>query len=202
MGGTALAGFGKKTVGDVKRALPETAASNIPIIGGLGSLIPVGNLIPALTGQEGDRPTTRKRRYYMHFGKQGWEFINWFKDAPRALFGKTSMPVQRMYEGLFGRNVATGWEMPFADKGFWERWLSLDGEKSALINLGNAFVPFSAMGIQRSPEAGLLVAAGPISKGMSKTRAKKEMAAIFSQWADADTYVGNFYGRPWGIHGP
>lgn len=187
--GTAAAGYGRKTVGDVKRALPGSV--------GAGPLsIPVGILIPALTGQEGDRPTSRKRRYYMHFGKQGWEDISWFKNPFRAMMSKTSMPLQRLYEGLFGTGISTGWDMPFKDKGFWERWVSLDGDNSAFINLANSMVPFTVAGTRRSPEVGALAMFGPTGKGMSKTMAEREMAKMFKEWGNSESYIAKHKGVP------
>ena len=175
-----MSGAYGKTIGEAKRTAPGF----------------IGNMIPALTGDEGERTTTGRRRYYMRFAKQGWEEVNWFKEPIRALFSKSSMPVQRLFEGLTGRGMATGWEMPFEDKGFWERWFSLDGEKSATLNMFKALVPFSVMGMNRNPEVGILSAVGPVSKGISKTAATKEMAKIFMDWADSETFISKYRGKP------
>ena len=152
-------------------------------------------LVPALTGDEGDMTSSRKRRYYMHFGKQGWEVAGWFEDPVKSMLGKLSMPVQRVLEGIFGITPSMGWEKDFKDLGFWERWTSLTPGKSALVGLGGAMVPFSLSGTMRSPEAGFLNAVGPIGKGMSKTRAEKEMARMFQEWGDDDSYAGKMRGR-------
>ena len=176
---------GLPTLGDIKRKLPESV---------LG-IIPVGSLIPGITGQEGETPTTRRRRYYMHLGKQGWEVAGWFENPSQSFLSKLSMPAQRILEGILGVTPSMGWEKPFADMGFWERWTSLDPRKSALTNLGGAFVPFSAMSMQRSPEAGAITMLGPVSKGTSKTAAEKSMAKALSNWADADSVVAIGKGR-------
>jgi hypothetical protein len=164
---------GLPSLGDIKK-------KNIPVI---------SSLIPALTGQEGDQATTRKRRYYMHLGKQGWEIAGWFENPAKSFLSKMSMPAQRILEGVLGITPSMGWEMPFAETGFWERWTSLDPEKSALLNLTGAVMPFSVMSLERAPEAGAISLFGPISKGISKTRAINDMAAEFTRWADADSYI-------------
>ena len=175
------------TWGELKKKLPESI---------LGGAIPLGSLIPAATGQEGKATTTRKRRYYMNFGKQGWEVARWFEEPSQSFLSKMSMPAQKIVEGILGVTPGTGWEKPFADMTFWERWTSLDPEKSAAINLASAFVPFSVAGLERNPEAGALSMVGVVSKGISRTRASDEMAKMFHEWADAETYVARIKGRP------
>ena len=140
--------------------------------------------------------TTRKRRYYMNLGKQGWEVARWFANPIGSFLAKMSLPAQKMLEGILGVNPASGFDTPFADMSFWERWTSLDGEKSALLNLGKAWLPFSYQGVIRNPEAGALSAVGVVSKGISKTAAVKEMATMFSQWADADGYAAMVKANP------
>ena len=169
----------------LKRKLPETV---------LG--LPFGALLPGLTGQEGPMTTTRKRRYYGHFGKQGWEIAGWLANPVRAALSKMSMPAQKMLEGVLGISPATGWAKPWGELGFWERWLSLDPETSATLNLGTAFLPFSMVAARRTPEAGALTALMPVGKGISKTRARKDMAKMFAEWADAKTYSARHAGRP------
>jgi hypothetical protein len=132
----------------------------------------------------------------MHFGKQGWEDVAWFKNPFRAMMAKTSMPLQRLFEGLFGVGISTGWDMPFKDKGFWERWVSLDGENSAFINLANSMVPFTVAGTRRSPEVGALAMFGPTGKGMSKTMAEREMAKMFMEWGNSESYIAKHKGVP------
>jgi hypothetical protein len=189
----AMAGWGGKTLGDVKK-------TTLPAIGQGPLAVPVGNLIPALTGQEGPaNTTTRMRRYYFNLGKQGWEVAGWFADPFSTFLGKMSMPAQRMIEGVFGKSPGTGMDMPFKDVSFWKRWLSIDSEKSASLNLVRAFTPFSAMGVAQKPEAGLLSAVGVTSKGMSKTAAIKKMAERFTEWANADSYMALLRGRPYAL---
>ena len=151
---------------------------------------------PALTGDEGATRTTGKRRYYAHMGKQGWEVAGWFQNPVKSFLGKMSMPAQRLLEGLFGFTPSMGWEKEWKDLGFWEPWTTLDLEKSALLNMFGVVVPFSAAGMYRSPEAGAVSMFMPVSKGMSKTRAEKEMARVFEDWGSAEGYVANWKGRP------
>jgi hypothetical protein len=182
---TWLAGLSGKTLGEAKESLPESVMG-----------LPVGALIPANTGQEGSMPTTRRRRYYMNLGKQGWEVARWFENPTGSFLSKMSLPAQKMLEGILGVNPASGFDTPFAESSFWDRWTSLDGDKSALLNLGKAWLPFSYQGTMRNPETGALSAVGVISKGTSKTTAVKEMASMFSQWADADGYAAMVKANP------
>lgn len=184
-GATLLGGLGNKSLGDAKKAMPETIAG-----------LPFGALIPAITGQEGDMVTTRKRRYYARGGKQGWEIARWFENPIGSFLSKMSLPAQKIMEGVLGVNPASGFDMPFSEMSQWERWTSLDGEKSALLNMGTAWLPFSYQGIIQNPEAGVLSTATAISKGTSKTQAVKEMATMFSQWADADGYAAMMKANP------
>jgi len=48
----------------------------------------------------------------------------------------------------------------------------------------------------RNPEAGVLPAVLAISKGASKTTAVKQMATMFSEWADADGYAAMMKANP------
>lgn len=168
------------TWGDVKKM-------EIPVI---------STLIPGLTGQEGEMVSSRKRRYYMHMGKQGWEVAGWFTNPTASFLSKMSMPAQKILEGVLGVNPSMGWDKEWKDTGFWERWTSLDPEKSALLNLTGAVLPFSFMGAARNPEIGALAAIGPAGKGISKTRAEKEMAQMFMEWGEAETFVAKHKGKP------
>ena len=44
--------------------------------------------------------------------------------------------------------------------------------------------------------AGVLTALMPVGKGISKTRARKDMTKMFAEWADAKTYSARHAGRP------
>ena len=156
----------------------------------------LGSVIPALSGQEGEMTSTRRRRYYAHMGKQGWEVAGWFEDPVKSFLGKLSMPAQRGLEGVLGITPSMGWEKDWKDLGFWERWTTLDPDKSALLNMFGAVVPFSLAGVSRSPEAGIINAIMPVGKGMSKTRAEKEMARMFVEWGDSEAYAAKWKGRP------
>ena len=155
----------------------------------------LGGLLPAYTGSDranttgGLNNTTGKwqgRHYYMHFGKQGWEFFRWFQDPQGQFFSKLSMPTQRMLEGIFGRSLS--WldhELPWSEMGFAERWLnpSLD---SATANMVKAFLPFTLTGVTDRGDAGVLSAFGPIQMGASGTATQDKLVKVLREWAFND----------------
>ena len=150
----------------------------------------LGAVLPMYTGS--DRANRQHgafsngRHYYMHFGKQGWEFLRWFNDPIGQFFSKLSMPTQRILDGLWGRSLS--WldhELPWSDMGFAERWLtpSLD---SATANLVKAFLPFTLAGLTDRNDAGFLSAVGPIQMGASDASIKDEMAKVLKAYAFND----------------
>lgn len=146
----------------------------------------LGSALPLYTGSDRTNLTTRQRHYYMHFGKQGWEFFRWFNEPDKQFFSKLSMPTQRILEGVLGRNLSfLEHELPFADQGVFERWLNptLDG---ATFNFCKAFLPFSVSGLQSFGDAGLLPIFGPVSMGASRTAINDRLVAALSKWAYND----------------
>ena len=173
-----LNGFGK--------ALNAVATNlkSVPLLGGL---------VPSYTGGDTANKTTRNRRYYMHFGKQGWEFFRWFTDPGQQLFSKLSMPVQRMSEGVFGRNLSyLDRELAWEKYGPVERWLTADG---AGVNMLKAFLPFTFNGISTFGDAGALSMFGPVQMGASQTGIVDRMAAELVRWADNDRRGYAFGGK-------
>ena len=151
---------------------------------GVGSLVP--SLVPMYTGDDAANRTSRNRRYYMHFGKQGWEFFRWFDDASAQFFSKLSMPTQRILEGIMGRNLAyLDRALPWDDKGQFERWLdpTTDG---ALFNLAQAFLPFTVGGVTRTGDAGILPVFGPVQMGASQTNIQDRLEKALTAWAYND----------------
>lgn len=149
-----------------------------------GSLAP--SMIPMYTGEDPANQKTQRRRYYMHFGKQGWEFFRWFTDPGQQFFSKLSMPVQRSLEGLLGYNPSyPGHELPWEDKGALERWLdpTTDG---ATFNLMKAFLPFSVSSVSEFGDTGLLPIFGPVSMGASETAIQDRLVKAISAWATDD----------------
>lgn len=128
----------------------------------------ISALIPAYIG--GGRNTTGKRRYYMHFGKQSDEFFRWFTDPVSQMVSKTSIPGQKILEGLFGKVSPNGYAKPFAELDFFERWFNtnLTADNNAFVNLGQMFLPFSWQGAKANADAGFLAAVGPMKMGQSK----------------------------------
>ena len=144
-------------------------------------------MLPMYTGDDRANRThgsfDNGRRYYMHFGKQGWEFFRWFQDAPGQFFSKLSMPLQRILEGVFGRNLS--WmdrELPWNDMGAAERWLSLSPD-SATVNMVKAFLPFTLSGFMDRGDVGVLSAVGPIQMGDSDYTVKEKMKKELKRWA-------------------
>lgn len=159
---------------------------------GTGALVP--GLVPLYTGGDAANQTTRQRRYYMHFGKQGWEFFRWFDDAKGQFFSKLSMPTQRVMEGIMGRSLGfLERSLPWEEQGQFERWLSPTTD-SALFNIAEAFLPFSVGGINRNGDAGFLPIFGPVQMGASQTAVQKQLVAALEKWA-ANDRRGYAFGR-------
>lgn len=160
---------------------------------GVGGMAP--SLVPMYTGGDAANQKSRARHYYMHFGKQGWEFFRWFDDAKSQFFSKLSMPTQRILEGVMGRSLgyldrSLAWE----DMGQFERWLSPTTD-SALFNLAEAFLPFSVGGVNRNGDAGVLPIFGPVQMGASQTAIQKRLEKAVAAWAHNDRSAYAF-GRP------
>ena len=150
----------------------------------VGGLVPA--LVPMYTGDDAANQTNRQRRYYMHFGKQGWEFFRWFDDAAGQFFSKLSMPVQRILEGVIGRNLSyLDRALPWDEQGQFERWLNptTDG---ALFNLAQAFLPFTVGGLTRTGDAGFLPIFGPVQMGASQTNIQDRLEKALTAWAYND----------------
>ena len=189
LGGAAGAGFGGyagqlggRAFGTAGRIIGGLAGA---AIGGLtGSN--VTKLVPAYTGNDAANQTTRNRRLYLHFGKQGWEFFRWF-DAPRAqFFSKLSMPVQRIMEGVLGRNLGyLDRALPWEEQGDVQRWLDLSTD-GALFNLASAFLPFSVSGLTRTGDTGFLPVIGPVQYGASYTNVNDRLVDAFKAFAMND----------------
>lgn len=176
-----------------------------PLLKGLGRLeivqkakdIPViGNLIPGYTGIiEGSREnvtskdaynTTGKRHYYMHFGKQGWEFFRWFNHPFEQAMSKLSLPLQKLLEGVIGYNIAAkDFDLPFTNMSFAERWLNFT-TNGAVWNFVKAFFPFSFNTMSQYGDAGALSVLGPIKMGASRRKTINLLKSELGKWADND----------------
>ena len=155
------------------------------VVGGLKSVPLLGRLVPGYTGKD-PYNTTGKRRFYMHFGKQGWEFFRWFRDPVNQMLSKLSMPTQRLVEGVLGYNPASKeYDLPFSKKSQAQRWL-LPTLDSATVNLLRAFVPFSWNSMVTYGDAGALSILGPVKMGTSYMAAIKEAEARLGAWAVND----------------
>ena len=151
----------------------------------------LGRLVPGYTGKD-DYNTSGGRRYYMHFGKQGWEFFRWFNQPFEQAMSKLSMPTQRLIEGLVGYNPSNReYNLPFSNMTLMERWLNptTDG---ALFGLAKAFVPFSANALASYGDAGLLPVFGPVKMGASRRKTINDLKAVLSAWASNDRTGGGY----------
>ena len=165
-----------------------------------GAVAGATGALPRYTGKDKANSTTRARKYYMHFGKQGWEFFRWFTAPTESFFSKLSMPTQRLLEGIFGRNLSyLDRELPFSEQSAAERWLSLS-PNGATANLLKAFVPFTINGITTFSDAGMLPMIGPVSMGASKTNISDRMKASLAAWAENER-AGYKYGIRTTSHG-
>ena len=155
------------------------------VVGGLKSVPVLGGFVPGYTGKD-PYNTTGGRRFYMHFGKQGWEFFRWFSDPVNQMLSKLSMPTQRLVEGVLGYNPASKeYDLPFSKKSQAERWL-LPTLDSATVNLVRAFMPFSWNSMVTYGDAGALSILGPVKMGTSYMAAIKEAEARLGAWAVND----------------
>jgi hypothetical protein len=171
-------------VGTVGGALAGAKMAGLP--GAAAGALVGATVMPKYTGNDPANLTTRNRKYYMHFGKQGWEFFRWFSDAPAQFFSKLSMPTQRLLEGVFGRNLSyLDRELPFSNMSAVERWLNLTPD-GATANLLKAFVPFTVNGITTFGDAGFLPIAGPVQMGASQTNLVDRMKETLAAWAEND----------------
>lgn len=146
----------------------------------------VGSLMPAYTGKD-HYNTSGNRKYYMHFGKQGWEFFRWFRHPVEQFLNKLSMPTQRIMEGILGYNMASReYDLPMSKHSFAARWLNpflQTGREGAWFNILTAFVPFSWNAMGTYGDAGALPVLGPVSMGSSYQANIKDAQAALTSWA-------------------
>ena len=153
----------------------------------------LGRLVPGYTGKD-DYNTSGGRRYYMHFGKQGWEFFRWFQQPWEQAMSKLSMPTQRLIEGLAGYNPSNReYNLPFSNMTLMERWLNPTAD-GALFNLLKAMLPFSANAIASYGDAGMLPVFGPVKMGASRRKTINDLKAALSAWAENER-TGEGYSR-------
>lgn len=190
--GAAMGGLGVGGLFNTRSGSLLTGAMGGLLGAGVGAVAP--SLIPLYTGNDAANKTTHRRRYYMHFGKQGWEFFRWFDDAKAQIFSKQSMILQRLEEGIMGRSLGyLERSLPWDEMGQFERWLSPTTD-SALFNIAEAFLPFSVGGMNRNGDAGALPIFGPVQMGASQTATQKRLVATLEKWAANDS-SGYRYGR-------
>lgn len=157
----------------------------------------LGSLVPAYTGtDEANSAGANDRRYYIHMGKQGWEFLRWFTDGQGQLFGKLSMPAQRILEGLVGRNMSyLDRELPFSRWSTGRRFTDVLNPEGVYANFFRAFVPFSVNGVGTFGDAGFLSLVGSVQMGTSQTQTTTKIKDALRAWAANDRSAYRFSGK-------
>lgn len=137
---------------------------------------------------EGD--PTGKRRFYIRWGKQLYEVSRWFEDPAASFSGKLSMGARWAWEQATGTAAGIGWDMPFKDQGLIGLVADKDGSfaGSRVGHTMAKFLPFSVMAWARTPDAAPWQLIGPISKGISYSRAVESYEGLLKTWANKDTY--------------
>ena len=132
---------------------------------------------------------------YMHFAKQWWEIGGWFDDPVKAAFGKSSMILQKIFEGVLGRSLTSmGHAMPWDEMGAIERWV-YPTRDSALFNLAGAFLPFSFSGLGNAATQGIFPILAPVGTGASKYATIKGLEKEFTDWVMNDRAGYAFAGK-------
>ena len=119
---------------------------------------------------------TGSRRVFIHWGKQGYEVLNWFEDPAKAFIGKMS-PVARTSLELLTGTSGTDYTLPFKEEGLSGWFRGNDGEFSSgrIAHAAKAFLPFSATGMMNVTDAAPLGIIGPVLKGKPE-RYRKDQA--------------------------
>lgn len=154
---------------------------------GLWAGTKAGDLLPSYSETGTSTNRTGRKRFYMHFGKQGAEFFKWFYDAQGQAMSKLSVPTQKVMEAFFGSG--NGFEKPFHDMDITDRFFNtrFDADHNALANFFTAFVPFSFNSLASKPEAGILGLFAPLQSGTSITRTQKRIVKRLEEFARDDT---------------
>lgn len=143
----------------------------------------VGDLLPTYSGVGSESNRTGRKRFYMHFGKQGAEFFKWFYDAWGQALSKMSVPTQKVMEAFFGSG--NGFEKAFNDMNITDRFFNaqFDPDHNAIVNMMTAFVPFSFNSLASKPDAGILGLFAPLQNGTSMTRSQKLIVKELKKFA-------------------
>ena len=179
-----------KALGDERTALGRAmlAAKSVPVL---------GSLVPAYTGtDEANSGGSSNRRYYVHMGKQGWEFFRWFTEPVGQVFSKLSMPTQRILEGVLGRSPSyLQRELPFSNQSSAQRLADVLNPDGAWANFAKAFVPFTVNGVGSFSDAGFVSMIGPVQMGASQTAILTRTKNALRAWAMNDRRGYSFGGK-------
>lgn len=130
---------------------------------------------------------SKKRRVYIRWGKQAYEVLDYFTDPVERVLTKTASFPRTVFEQITGTTV-TGWELPFKDEGF-SGLFSVDeglrGKFDSRIGfVFKKFVPFSILGFLEQQPSGFFA---PASRGVSQSRATRDLALILKVYSDDAT---------------
>lgn len=137
-----------------------------PIVRGLDKIFDAGWMGPG-----------GNQRWYLRYGKQTWEVVDWLEAPYRTMMAKTSMAFKTVFEQVTGTNTS-GWELDFKDMSFWESIYTLERPKA----IAEKFLPMS---IQTILEGRPSTFFAPLSKGMSRGRATAIMTELLDKYAEA-----------------
>jgi hypothetical protein len=144
---------------------------------------PWDRVFEKLWGRSTQDSTTRSRRSYWRWGKQGWELLGWAQHPGKTLSSKSSVAVKIAIEQLLGKNSAW-WDMPWADSD--EMGLfSVNGKftDSRAYALLEKFAPMNVAAYAKNRPWTLFA---PAKYGMSQVAAEKQIIPILEQLADKD----------------
>jgi hypothetical protein len=138
------------------------------------------------------------RRYYMRWGKQGYEILRWLQDPIKALAGKTSPIVHAAFELATGHVLGhPEWGLGFQDAGLAGILLSPEegfwGSRAGYVV--QKFVPFSALAWTRDKNKAAVSWLGPVSAGASWHSSVTKLSEVLNTWAARRTYT-QLYNNP------
>jgi len=142
-----------------------------------------------------DEGTTGSRRMYVRFAKQATEiFEGWFEDPLRQALVKMSPIGQNLYSIISG-DTPSGWALDFKEQNFWKSFFV--GENKGVLGgrIAHIAKQFTPLGITNMLQGKPTSFIAPTSKGISATRASKELAGLLATYATSDKYEG-VLGRP------
>ena len=128
---------------------------------------------------------TGERRQYLRFGKQYQEVFRWLEDPIQSYMSKQSQFARLAWEMSTGRSPGGEWDLAFKNEGliglFNTQEQGFMGSRAWYVM--QKFLPFSALAWAQNPDAAPIQFFGPVSKGMSQTRAVQLVDAVLRDYA-------------------